>query len=479
MKLINKTYYIKFVVFCTVISTIYLSACKKYIEVPPPKMSVEAGELFRDSSATLSSVLHLYTETPEIIGVFASLSADEVLMPLSGIMGSIIGAGNVQSNKLNALIDGYPVGQNIGAAVYTPLYHKINTANICIDGITKSSAYGTAFKNQLIGECKFWRAWSYFYLANLFGNVPLNLSPDLNANKVLTNTPVTEIYRQIIADLTDARNLLSSTNMSTEKIRVNKAAVTALLARVYFYQQNWAAAHTESNTLLTSGTYTLEPDAANVFLKTSRETIFQVQTYGNTPNITGVTLTPSFYLPLSGVLMNSHFNPNLLSSFQAGDLRRTKWAASFMDFTTFQTFTYPAKYKHTNQTVSGNEYIVMFRLAEQYLIRAEAAAHLGRLSDAESDLHVVRSRAGLSTRVALPDMQTALSALEHERRIELFSEWGDRWLNLKRTNRIHTVLPITKASSVPNYKWEPYQALYPLPTQEIFANRNITQNPGY
>jgi len=480
MKPANKIY-LNLVFFSCVLAALHLSSCKKYIDVPAPKMSLEADKVFSDSAATLSSVLQLYDrEVMELLNIYPSLSADEVIMPPASIWNSFFNAANMQGNTLSVIADGALNGFSVGARIYQPLYQKINTANLCIAGISSSNAYGVANKNQLIGECKFWRAWSYFYLLNLFGNVPLNLSPVLETNKTLSNAPTAEIYKQIIEDLTDARNRLSATNMSTEKIRVNKAAVTAMLARVYFFQQNWPAAYSEASTLLTSTTYTLESDLATVFLKTSKETIFQIQTVNSGATaLTGVTQIPGFFAPLSGVLLTSYANANLLSSFQTGDLRKSKWIANFLDFNTFQSYSYPSKYKLNNASVSGNEYIVMFRLAELYLIRAEAAANLDRLAEAEEDLFTVRKRAGLSTRLALPDLPTALTALERERRLELFTEYGDRWLNLKRTGRIHTVLPVTKVGTVPGYKWEPYQALYPIPSQEVFANRNLKQNPGY
>ena len=456
-----------------------ISSCKKYIEVPSPKMSVEMSKIFSDSSATLSSVLNLYANTQETLSIYTALSADEIIMPPSSIIGTVLGAENTQANKLNVSVDASLMGFNAVRNIYVPLYDKINNANICIEGITASTAYGTAYKNQLIGECKFWRAWCYYYLTNLWGNVPLTLSTDVNINKSLPNSTSAALNHQILTDLVEARDLLSATNLSTEKIRVNKATVTAMLARVYFNQQNWPAAFAESNTLITSNTYQLETDLAAVFLKPSRETIFQIQSIGNTPSITGATRMPGFLAPLSGVLLTSYFNPNLLAALQSTDQRRTKWCTTFMDFTTFQMFTYPSKYKQVSTAVSGNEYLVMFRLAEQHLIRAEAAAHLNDFTLAEDDLYKVRNRAGLTTRLTVADLPTAVSLLEQERRLELFTEWGDRWLNLKRTGRINTVLPVTKLGTIANYAWEPYQALYPFSAEDIRANPNIKQNPDY
>lgn len=472
--------YILVAMLACLVSSLILPSCKKYIEVGAPKMSLMADQVFADSAATLSSVLNLYrSELPELLSIYPALSADELIMPSTSIWGTIFNAPAMQENKLTAVVDGNLQGFSIGGRLYSPLYQKINNANMCIAGISNSSGYSQAYKDQLIGECKFWRAWCYFYLTNLYGRVPLNISADLNTNKTLQQASVGELYGQIIDDLIDARNRLSAGNLSTEKSRVNKDAVTAMLARVYFYQQNWPAAHIEANSLIKSGTYTMETDLATVFLKTSRETIFQLQTYGSTINITGVTTLAAMLAPLSGVLLSTYCNANFLSSFPSGDLRKSKWTTTFTDFSSFKQFTYPSKYKNTNTSVSGNEYLVMFRLGEMYLIRAEAAAHTGKLADAEEDLFMVRKRAGLTTRLTLPDLSTALTFLSRERRFELFMEYGDRWLNLKRTGEVGTVLKITKASSITNYTWHDYQALYPIPTQEIYTNPNIRQNPDY
>lgn len=456
-----------------------ISSCKKYIEVPSPKMNVERDEIFADSSATLSSVLNLYENPIETLNVYGSLSSDEVIMPIESIIGSFLSAANTQANKLNIGIDGTNLTPNVILNLYVPLCSKIYNANICIEGITASNAYGTAYKNQLIAECKFWRAWSYYYLTNLWGNVPLSISSDVNVNKTLGNSTSEAIYIQIITDLMDARTLLSDLDASTEKIRVNKDAVTAMLARVYFTQQNWQAAFTESSTLLNSNTYQLESNLNNVFLKTSRETIFQVQSVGNTPNIIGATRIPSFFAPLLGFALNSYLNPWLLQAMESGDKRKTEWLATFIDFNAFRSFTYPAKYKHANTAVSGNEYYVMFRLAEQHLIRAEAAAHLNDFATAENDLFAVRNRAGLTNRISISSLPTAIARLEHERHLELFTEWADRWINLKRTGRIDAVLPVTKLGITADYAWQPYQALYPFSVDDLRVNINLKQNPGY
>jgi hypothetical protein len=114
------------------------------------------------------------------------------------------------------------------------------------------------------------------------------------------------------------------------------------------------------------------------------------------------------------------------------------------------------------------------RLAEQYLIRSEARANLNNIAGAQADLNELRSRAGLpNTQVS--DKTAILSAIEQERKSEFFTEWGHRWFDLKRTNRIDAVLIPIKT------QWVPTASLYPIPESEIINNRGLqsAQNPGY
>ena len=114
----------------------------------------------------------------------------------------------------------------------------------------------------------------------------------------------------------------------------------------------------------------------------------------------------------------------------------------------------------------------MFRLAEQYLIRAEARAEQGDLTGAATDLNAIRSRAGLGATTASNQINL-LAAILHERQVELCFEEGFRWFDLKRTGTIDAVLGTVK----PTYK--PYAALYPIPFTQTQLNPFLTQNPGY
>jgi hypothetical protein len=117
----------------------------------------------------------------------------------------------------------------------------------------------------------------------------------------------------------------------------------------------------------------------------------------------------------------------------------------------------------------------VFRLAEQFLIRAEARAHLDKITGANSakaDLNMIRDRAGLPPTVA-STKEEMLAAILQERRMELFVEWGHRWFDLKRTGKASEVLSVLKP------RWDPTDVLYPIPYNELQLNPNMMQNAGY
>ena len=120
-----------------------------------------------------------------------------------------------------------------------------------------------------------------------------------------------------------------------------------------------------------------------------------------------------------------------------------------------------------------SEYYMVLRLTEQYLIHAEASAEQNKLADAIADINLIRRRAGLPDLPDSLDQAQTLSAIMQERRIELFAEWGHRWLDLKRTGQADAVLGPIKTT------WQTNAQLYPIPLSELQSDSKLTQNAGY
>jgi len=184
--------------------------------------------------------------------------------------------------------------------------------------------------------------------------------------------------------------------------------------------------------------------------------------YGYVPELR----LPPFY---SNNIPGYYLRPGLLQAFEPTDKRRTAW----IDSLTYQSkrYYYPGKYK----SLSGNtEYYVVLRAAELLLIRAEALARLQQTDAAIADLNVIRLRASLPPLAPGQMQDKVLEAVYHERRCELFAEWGHRWYDLKRTGLANTVLPSLKGNS-----WQPFDVWWPIPESQILANPLLTQNEGY
>lgn len=436
-----------------VVLALFLSSCEKFVENGTPPDVLTQDDAYIDSATATSVVLGLYS----LNNTGAAILADNRFGTMSADDAYFLTSATYDAFKNNTLAAG-----NDGNTLWVNLFYTIGKANFAIEGVQGSSTLSTSVKNQLIGEAKFWRAYCYFYLINFFGDVPLVTTTNALETGLYPRAPMADVYKQIVADLTEAKALLTNTYPSIEKARVNKRVAAAMLSRVHFFMQNWAAAEAEATEVISSGAYTLETNLANVFIKTSTETIWQVA------NTTGVTAMGIEWIP-AGTTPTIVLYDTLANAFEAGDLRKDNWVKP-IDYSG-RTYYYPFKYKLRTGT-TGNEYSVMLRLSELYLVRAEARANQNNLDGAKADLNTVRSRAKIPNTPASTQAELLL-AIEKERWVELFTESSDRWFNLKRLNKATSTLSLIKP------QWKPFQQLYPVPLQEMQANPNLVNNPDY
>ncbi len=314
------------------------------------------------------------------------------------------------------------------------------------------------------------------------------------------------MYQQIEADLKDAFvNLRGDYQFAgQERNRPNKWAAAALLARVYLYQQKWAEAEAQATAVIGAGLYDIVP-LANVFKPNSQEAIFQLEhTPGNTHDLTveAAELSPFYrwselparisdFVPRSRFLSNRctsiaaelFLSLEQLAAFEPNDNRRTKWVDGFVspDIEGYhgKKYFYPVKYPGLDLSTPGadvpDQAHMVLRLAEQYLIRAEARAQQGTdLTGAAEDIDKIRLRAGLGHTTATTKEQL-LEAVLHERQTELFTEDGQRWFDLRRFGKANAVLG-TMSTKQP---WNPDHLLLPIPAREIQRNPLLKPNPGY
>jgi len=443
------------------ISTGILS-CKKFVAVDPPKTAITSTELFSTEQGAISAVTGLYSQmslanlniTNGGVTVYSGLSSDEIVNTSTN--------ATFDQFKNNALASDNSV---VSSRFWTPAYRIIYQANAILEGLLSSSTLSTPVKNQLKGEMLLVRALHYFYLVNCFGDVPFITITDYKVNGSYPRTGSANIYSSMISDLKEAQNLLQESYPTTTKGRPNKWTVTALLARIYLYQKDWANAEALASNIINSGKYNLVSNLTTVFTPSSQEVIWLLQRDNNN-TAEGITFVPTS----STARPQFAITNSLLGSFEAADNRKNVWLQK--NVVSGQTYYYPYKHKIRASTPI-TEYLVIFRLAEIYLIRAEAQANQNKLTQAESDLNLIRTRAGLTT-ISGTNMAGLLNAIGHERQIELFAEWGHRWFDLKRTGSAEAVLSQLKGSN-----WQNTDQLYPLPFGELQVNPFLTQNPGY
>lgn len=439
-----------------------LVSCKKFIGVRSPEDRIETANIFKNDQSAISAITGLYNRmlisnlylANGGVTLYCGLSGDELYTTFS--------TNSLDVFYKNTLL---PNTTALQGNLWVPAYKAIYQANAILEGIEKSNSLTDSVAKQLKGEALLIRALHYFYLVNLFGDVPLVLTTDYEVNSKMTRTDQQSIYRQLVSDLTEAENLLGSNYVTPGRSRANKYAALSLLSRVYLYLKDWNQAEAVAGEVINSSLYSLTNDVSNVFLNNSNETIWQLASDINN------TAEGIAFIPFSSASRpNYAATAYLLNAFDTNDQRKIKWLKA--NVVSGQSFYYPYKYK-SRVTTPITEYYIVLRLAEQYLIRAEARAEQNNLNGALSDLNKIRTRAGLQS-ISLSDQPSLLSAIAKERRLELFSEWGHRWFDLKRTGRADTVLSSIKA---PN--WQSTDVLFPIPLTQIQTNPFLIQNPGY
>lgn len=439
-----------------------VTSCKKLLEIPGnPPDQISTDLVFTDSADILSAVTGIYSNFKVAGGgsnflngqitYFTGMSADEL---------QTTGSNDFFNNQLT-------VDNSTTAGFWSSAYSSIYQINACLDGIGTTTVISDTLKNQLIGEIKVARALEYFNLVNLFGGVPIVISKDYKITQSLGRSSIDSVYAFILSDLTDAVSRLKVTYPSAGHMRPNLDVAQALLARVYLYRNNWQLAADLSNSVIHSGLYSLT-DLLGVFWDGSTEAIWQLPTTGA---LSYQTAEGYALLPYSAYTIPTYqISPFLLNAFEAGDNRKNVWLkASVIGGVNYY---YAYKYKNRTKAAIPQEDYMVLRLGEQYLINAEANAHLGNLEQASASLNIIRKRAGLSNSIAATQQQI-LDTIMHEREVELCTEWGHRWYDLKRTNSVDSILGIRKAN------WHSTASLYPIPQVEINKNLALTQNNGY
>jgi hypothetical protein len=467
----------KLVLTVVSLGALLTASCQKETLDQAPQASLDASTAIKDAASVTAATLGIYSgyQSANYYGlryqIFADLYADN--MAHTGTFPSYAAIANKQILPDNTEI----------SAMWNSMYSSINRANTVIAAVP-TVADASVVKDNVLAEARILRANLYFDLIRYWGGsntgfnkaggigVPLILTPTLVEADAAPKARASEatVLGQVISDLDFAIGVSTFGNGNVAG-RVGKDYAKALRARVALYMGDYATAQTYATELITSTRYTLTAgaDYKNIWaLKNTRESLWEIQ-YEPT-NSNGIAF--QYYTTATGGRNEIGTASGLNTAHEAGDLRQSVNATA-----TGGTASNLKTLKYT-RVATGDDNVVMFRLSELYLIRAEARAQIGAdLVGALADVNVVRTRAGLpaSAAATTADLMTAILK---ERRIE-FAHEGHRFFDLKRTNTLATTIGAASFGTVGAID-NSFRALWPIPQREVLTSGGIiAQNTGY
>ncbi|PMD90469.1 hypothetical protein BWI97_23640 [Siphonobacter sp. BAB-5405] len=463
-----------------------LGSCQALLDKEPQnKISLE--ETFQDiESATVA-----------LSGAYRSLFESNYLNGNRTFYPDLAG-GNLKYSATNRQILGdvynFTADPDAGSmnSTYAQLYAILNNLNNIITRTPQIPNGSERTRTRLVAEAMALRAMIHFDLVQLYAQpytytadashpgIILNLKPILVTESQRPRASVAECYAAILADLEQSLVLFENStaiwSSGSTKNYMNPSVVRALLARVYLHKADYQQAYKQANAVITSASYRLYTNQNYVeswSQKNTSEAIFEVSVPAN---YTGTSLGSYFDATTAGVsttYLQMAATNDLLQLYSPTDVRGKAHLYNTLTMAGSE-YSFSKKYARGEANATG---VKVIRLSELYLIRAEAAARLGQLSQAYQDLNTIRTRADTA---AVPlqgtDAEVALKLIWLERRKELCFE-GFLLLDLSRTHQ-----PLLRQDCQGLRCSLPYPShfyILPLPARTVLVNPLISQNPGY
>lgn len=457
-----------------IVMTFSLVACSKsYLELTPQQSVSDANALTNvgDLNSTVTGIYDEISQSPyygRYMFLIPDVMADDVK----------------QNSNANRVID---YAQHVvnkadvdARNLWTGMYKAINAANNIINSDVKVTPAVQAEKDHIIGEVYVLRGLIYFDMVRMFAQqytftadashlgVPLIL--DFDATRKPKRNTVKEVYNQIIADMTKGISLMKSTSRSKNSNTLSSTSAKALLARVYLYKEDWANAEAMATAVIGSN-YSLVSNANYLNLWNTdnpTESIFEIS-MTPTDNRGSNGIAALYVKEVYGDYLPSN---DLRSLYAAGDARLGTFKADPL-----LVGAYGPVRVNKFPDIKGFDNVKVIRLAEIFLIRAEARANLGtNITGAQQDLDVVRKRAVPTAATSTETGQALKDKIMLERRLELCFEGQRLWdLMRKKINITRIQCTASKCS----FPFGDNTNVLPIPQTETDTNPNIVQNPGY
>jgi len=441
------------------------SSCEKQLEEQKPQASLDAATAFTDAPSVNAGINGVYSgfQSGNYYGLRYQLLNDLTTDNINH-SGSFPSFAQIDNN--NILPDNAEVTN-----MYNTIYGSINDANTviaAIPGVTDQ----TLNKDAALAELRTARALMYFDLVRYFGGSVDGYGKANGVGVSIKTTPTTvvadaepiprgteaQVYTQVLQDLDFAIGVAGFANKSSV-YRFSKDFATSLKSRVQLYRGQFAEAEALATSIISSNRYSLVSGANYASMWTAKatsEAIFELEFNPADQNFIAFFYYPSNRGGRNEVTSSASLN----NAHETGDVRKA------INFTT----TVPtAKTAKAFRVSTGDDNVIILRLAELYLIRAEARVRKTTpdIVGALADLNVIRRRAGLANLVTI-STTAILEDILKERRVELAHE-GHRWFDLRRYNRTSD-LNIS----------EPFRNLWPIPQREVLTSGGIiAQNDKY
>ena len=487
-----KNLFIRSAAFCTLALALGLTSCDKQLNIDPLQ-SVDAATALNSETKVESAVVGLYAQ----LGNSNLYGTNLILVPELLATDNYIRFQGTFGNFREIAVRNTRAENATAETVWREAYQAINQTNLVLDALPVVTT--AASKAQFEGEARFVRSTMYFELVRLYAKqynvatattdlgVPINLLSVRTveeASRRIARSTVAQVYALVIEDMTKAIALLPTANGN----RATRFTAKAMLARVYLQQNRYAEAGVQADEVIRTGGRTLAATIESVFRgRNGTETLLEIQQNDQNNAGTANSGLATHYASLGGVGRGDVLVlPAFTSLYGTTDTRGAGTSTPLLyNSTGARRVTAPAVALRTGKYTTFGQNIPVIRLAEMYLIRAEAAFRAVNSAAALRDLNVIRNRAG-ATPLTLVDLTATdgLAIVLRERQLELAFE-GFRIHDLRRTNGI--VAPARPATSttpaVPPVLASDDRLVLPIPKRETdlntAPNTPLAQNPGY
>ena len=477
-----------------------LVACEKFLDEKPQSDLTKENTQTQEQVSAYSSVSDAKSELNGVYALFKADIYEGNAFYIGDCMSDncYIGGDGVSEEQLDNLT--VSATNSVIATSWSQFYAIVGSATNVIENVKlmDSSLIDDATRAQIIADAKFARAWVLFDIVKYWGDAPMTLQliPSITVDNIdkwypimyPSRTSEEEIYAQIISDL-DENTIKNLPSKSAGAFCGTQGAAYGLLAKVYATigkksERDYSKVIDMCDNVIKQG-YSLVPDFESLWTvdgKFSSESIFEMY-FSDTAEQHNwaywVLLTD-----VSGDVVVSwrrYCTPtqDIVAKFDKEKDVRYK---SSIYWTTVPYDTYwPAKnYPLAYKIRQKESDIILLRLADILLLKAEALVELNRPKEALMIVNDIRNRAGLSGLSLSLSVAEARLAVENERQLELLFE-GQRWWDLIRNERMEEVMKLAhdKNGNLRFSEIPAWRAKLPIPQAQIDINERLTQNIGY